>query len=73
MYSRSLVLSKDRLVVSKVGRMGKRNAFLSVDGGKAFRLNSEDEVHITVSNRTTDLLNIKDTSFYSILYQKFMG
>lgn len=73
MYSRSLVLSKDRLVVSKVGRMGKRNAFLSVDGGKAFRLNSEDEVHITVSDRTTDLLKIKDTCFYSILYQKFMG
>ena len=73
MFSRSLVLSKNRTVVAKIGRIGKRNAYLSVDGGKAFRLNAEDEVVITVSSRKVNLLKVKNTSFYSILNQKFMG
>ena len=73
MFSRSLVLSKNRTVVARVGRIGKRNAFLSVDGGKAFRLNADDEVVITVSKRVTKLLRVKDNSFYSVLYKKFQG
>lgn len=73
MFSRSLVLSKNRTVVARVGRIGKRNAFLSVDGGKAFRLNADDEVVVTMSNRVTKLLRVKDTSFYSVLNNKFQG
>lgn len=73
MFSRSLVLAKNRTVVAKVGRIGKRNAFLSVDGGKAFRLNADDEVVVTMSNRTTRLLRVKDKSFYSVLNHKFQG
>lgn len=73
MFSRSLVLAKNRTVVARVGRIGKRNAFLSVDGGKAFRLNADDEVVVTMSNRTTRLLRVKDKSFYSVLNNKFQG
>ena len=73
MFSRSLVLSKNRTVVARVGRIGKRNAFLSVDGGKAFRLNADDEVVVTMSNRVTKLLRVKDKSFYSVLNHKFQG
>lgn len=73
MFSRSLVLSKERVVTAKIGRIGKRNAFLSVDGGKAFRLNAEDEVVVTASSRSIKLLRLKNTSFYSILNQKFQG
>lgn len=73
MFNRSLVLAKQRQVSVKVGRVGKRNAFLSVDGGKAFRLNGDDEVIITASNRKVNLLKVKDTSFYAILNHKFQG
>lgn len=73
MFNRSLVLAKQRQVSVKIGRVGKRNAFLSVDGGKAFRLNGDDEVIITVSNRKVNLLKVKDTSFYAILNHKFQG
>lgn len=73
MFSRSLVLAKNRTVVARVGRIGKRNAFLSVDGGKAFRLNADDEVVVTMSNRITRLLRVKDKSFYSVLNNKFQG
>lgn len=73
MNIRSLVLARGRLVSVKIGRVGKRNAFLSVDGGKAFRLNGDDEVVITASNRKINLLKLKDTSFYTILNHKFQG
>ncbi len=73
MFSHSLVLSRDRTVTAKVGRVGKRNAFLSVDGGKAFRLNAEDEVVVTASNRAIQLIRLKNNSFYSILNKKFQG
>lgn len=73
MFSHSLVLSKERTVSAKIGRIGKRNAFLSVDGGKAFRLNSEDEVIVTASSRTIKLLHVKNNSFYGLLSQKFQG
>lgn len=71
MFNRSLVLAKQRQVAVKIGRVGKRNAFLSVDGGKAFRLNGDDEVIITASNRKVNLVKVKDTSFYSIFNHKF--
>lgn len=73
MFSHSLVLSRERTVSAKIGRIGKRNAFLSVDGGKAFRLNSEDEVVVTASSRTIKLLHVKNNSFYGLLSQKFQG
>jgi NAD+ kinase len=68
-----LVLMEDRVVTAQVGRIGKRNAFLSVDGGKAFRLNAEDKVVVTVSRRSVRLAKVKNTSYYGILNKKFQG
>lgn len=73
MSIRSLVLAKERTVSTKIGRIGKRSAFLSVDGGKAFRLSAEDEVIVTASGRSIDLIRLKDTSFYGVLNHKFQG
>ncbi len=73
MFSHSLVLSKERTVTATVGRIGKRNAFLSVDGGKAFRLSADDEVVVTASARAIRLLHVKNNSFYGLLSQKFQG
>lgn len=68
---RSLVLMKDRVVTCHVGRIGKRSAFLSVDGGKAVRLNAEDSVVITTSRRSVRLAKIKNASYYGTLINKF--
>lgn len=73
MSIRSLVLAKERTVSTRIGRIGKRSAFLSVDGGKAFRLSAEDEVIVTASGRSIDLIRLKDTSFYGVLNHKFQG
>jgi NAD+ kinase len=73
MRIRSLVLSKERTVTVRIGRIGKRNAFLSVDGGKAFRLNAEDEVVVTTSARYIKLLHVKNNSFYGVLNRKIQG
>lgn len=68
---RSLVLMDNRTVCCKVGRIGKRNAFLSVDGGKAIKLIAGDEVIATASQRNLKLIKIKDASYYRLLTEKF--
>ncbi len=70
---RSLVLMKDRVVTCRVGRIGKRSAFLSVDGGKAVRLSAEDSVVVTTSRRFVRLAKIKNASYYGTLINKFQG
>jgi len=48
-----------------------RNAFLSVDGGKALRLNPEDLVTVRKSKLETKLLRLKKRSFYDVINMKF--
>ena len=71
MAIRSLVLMQDRVVTTRVGRIGKRSAYLSVDGGKAFRLSADDQVVVRASDRAVRLAKIKDASYFGILNQKF--
>ena len=68
---RSLVLMKNRVVSVQVGRIGKRSAFLSVDGGKSFRLSGDDVVIATASRRKVRLAKIKNASYYGTLINKF--
>ena len=49
----------------------RRNAFLSVDGGKAFRLNMGDVATIKKSQLETRLVRLKDRSFYDVVNSKF--
>ena len=71
--SRSLVVSHERTVAARIGRIGRRNAYLSVDGGRAFRLSADDEVVVTGAQRTVRLLKVKNISFYGVLNHKFQG
>ena len=70
---RSLVLPKERSVAVRIGRIGKRNAFLTVDGGKAFKLVGDDEVIITAAKRNIKLLKVRNSNFFEILNHKFQG
>ena len=49
----------------------RRNAYLSVDGGKSVRLNMGDVTTIKKSNLETNLVRLKDRSFYDVVNQKF--
>lgn len=71
--ARSFVLGHERTVSIKVGKMARKTAFLSVDGGKAFKLNGGDVVETRVSKSKTRLVRITGRTFYQILNQKLGG
>ena len=60
--SRPIVASDRRVVTVRLERSGKRNAFLSVDGGRALRLGAGDVVQISRSAFETQLVRLKDRS-----------
>jgi NAD+ kinase len=69
--SRCIVTSGKRVITVNMQNNTKRNAFLSVDGGKALRLNPEDKVTVRKSRLETKLLRLKDRSFYDVVNMKF--
>lgn len=71
MGSRCIVTSDKRVITVALVRNARRNAFLSVDGGKAVRLNMGDITTIRKSNMETKLLRLKERSFFDVLNAKF--
>ena len=69
--SRCMVASDKRTVTVELVQNARRNAYLSVDGGKSLRLNMGDVTTIKKSNLETKLIRLKDRSFYDVLNQKF--
>lgn len=71
MVSRCMVASDKRVITVGLTKNMRRNAFLSVDGGKAVRLNMGDIATVRKSDMETKLLRLKDRSFYDVLNMKF--
>ena len=71
MGSRCIVVSDKRVVTTQITRNARRNAFLSVDGGKALRINMGDIALVKKSNLETKLIRIKDRSFFDVVSSKF--
>ena len=69
--SRCIVASDKRVITVGLTRNARRNAFLSVDGGKALRINVGDVVTIRKSNLATKLVRLKNRSFYDVVNLKF--
>ena len=69
--SRSIVASDQRVITVSLTHNARRNAFLSVDGGKALRMNMGDVATVRKSNLTTKLIRLKDRSFYDVVNMKF--
>ncbi len=67
---RSLIASPQRKVEIQVGRINRRNAFLSVDGGKAMRVYTGDRILLEMGNQKTKLLKLKNTTFFDIVKSK---
>ena len=69
--SRCIVTSHKRVINVGIVRNARRNAFVSVDGGKALRLNMGDVVTVKKSNLETKLMRLKDRSFVDVVNVKF--
>ena len=71
MQTKTVVTAPSRTITVEIGRIGRKNAFLSVDGGRALRLGTGDKVTITQSKHTTKLMHLSDRSFFDVLKNKF--
>ncbi len=69
--SRCIVVSDKRTVSVAMTHNARRNAYLSVDGGKALRMNMGDVATIRKSNLCTQLVRLKDRSFFDVVNMKF--
>lgn len=69
--SKCIVASDRRVVTVSMTQNARRNAFLSVDGGKALRLNMGDVTSIQKSKYVTKLIKLNDRSFYDVVNTKF--
>ncbi len=69
--SRCMVASSTRTVTMELTRNARRNAYLSVDGGKSLRLSMGDVTTVRKSDKETKLIRLKNRSFYDVVNTKF--
>ena len=69
--SRCIVASDRRIITVALSSNARRSAYLSADGGKALRMNMGDVATIKRSNLVTQLVRLKDRSFYDVVNMKF--
>lgn len=65
-----LVLDCHRTVGVRLAQGSRRSAYLSVDGGRAFKVLSGDRVEISQSDQVTRLVKLTGRSFYELVHQK---
>ena len=63
--------SDKRTIAIELVKNARRNAFVSVDGGKAQRISMSDLVTIRKSPYETKLIRLKDRSFFEVVNMKF--
>lgn len=73
LHARSLVLDGRRSVSARMGKLSRKTAYLSVDGGKAFRLSASDQVELHRSRARARLIRLTNRSFYTVVNQKLGG
>ncbi len=71
MRTKTIVTSPERCITVEIGRIGRRNAFLSVDGGRALRLSTGDRITVTRSKYVTRLVRLSRREFFDVVKNKF--
>ena len=69
--TRGIVASENRVITLSLTKNARRSAYLSVDGGKAVRMNMGDVATVRKSELMTKLVRLKDRSFYDVVNMKF--
>ena len=67
--ARSLVLDGQRVVTVRMSKNSRKTAYLSVDGGKAFRLGGSDQVELRRAKGKVQLVRLTGRSFYAAVNQ----
>ncbi len=70
LQAKAMVLDKNRFIDVNVPKSSRKTAYLSVDGGKAFKLFAGDTVEICKSKRSLRLVKLTDKNFYDIINEK---
>lgn len=70
LHAKAFVLGAERMVSVRMPPDNRKSAYLSVDGGRAFKLLSGDRLEVARSKRRTQLVKLTGRSFYEILNQK---
>ncbi len=70
LQAKAFVLDRNRIINVTVPQESRKTAYLSVDGGKAFKLFSGDTVEIGRSRRYLRLVKLTSQNFYEIINQK---
>ena len=65
-----MVLDRHRTVGVRLEQGSRRSAYLSVDGGKAFKVLSSDRVEVRRASKVTKLVKLTGRSFYELLHEK---
>lgn len=65
-----MVLDRHRTVGIRLEQGSRRSAYLSVDGGKAFKVLASDRVEVRRANKVTRLIKLTGRSFYELVHQK---
>ena len=69
--TKCIVASDKRVIDVQLASTARRNAFLSVDGGRAVKLNMGDVATVCCSRMETKLIRLKERSFYDVVNNKF--
>lgn len=70
LIARAYVLAPERTVEVTIGRLGKKKAYISADGGDTIILKSGDVIRVRRSAYKTHLVRIAGTSFYELVSRK---
>jgi len=70
LYASPFVLDSARTVGVRIAPGSRKTAFLSVDGGRAFKIQPGDWVECRKSEQTTRLIRLTGRSFYERINQK---
>lgn len=70
LQAKNFVVAPERVVSVRTSRQSRKTAWLSVDGGRAFRLNSGDVVEMRNSGQHIELVRLTGRNFYDIVNQK---
>ena len=69
--AKPILLSSERTIKLKAYSKKKTEIFLSVDGRKATNIKPYTEIFVTKSDKTVQLINLNNKSFYKTLSAKF--
>ncbi|MDR0889983.1 MAG: NAD(+)/NADH kinase [Oscillospiraceae bacterium] len=70
MRTKAIITSSARTITVNIGRIGRKNAFLCVDGGRGLRLSAGDRITVRKSAHTTKLVRLANRSFFEVVNNK---